>query len=149
MPFSYRPYTVTDCAGLLTIFRRNVPHSFAEDEVADYEAFLNNLPGPYFVVERDATVIGACGYARLTDPPDTARICWIFADPHQQHQGFGKFILTAIEAELRTLPNLTAVDARSSQVAYRFFEKQDYHLITTQPDYWAPGFDLYWMRKRL
>ncbi len=149
MPFSYRPYTTPDHDSLLAIFRRNVPQSFADDEIADFDAFLANLPGPYYVVELDGQLIGACGYALLTNTPDIARICWIFADSAQQNRGFGTFILTTIEAELRTLPGVTTVDARSSQVAYRFFEKNGYALIETQFDYWAPGFDLYWLRKRL
>ena len=149
MPFSYRPYTDADHAPLLAILRRNIPQAFAEEEVADFTGFLNKLPGPYYMVEQDGKLVGACGYGVLNDPPDTARICWIFADPNQQSRGFGTFILTAIETELRTLPGITAVDVRTSQVAYRFFEKHGYELTEVRADYWTPGFDLYWMRKAL
>ncbi len=149
MPYSYRPYTDTDHAALLTVLRRNVPQAFAAEEVPEFDAFLSKLPGPYYVVELDGQFVGACGYGLLNEQPDTARICWIFADPDGQNRGFGTFILTAIEAELRTLPGVATVDVRTSQVAYRFFEKHGYGLTEVRPDYWTPGFDLYWMRKAL
>jgi ribosomal protein S18 acetylase RimI-like enzyme len=36
---------------------------------------------------------------------------------------------------------------RTSQLAYKFFERLGYHLIRTEKDYWGKGLDLYLMEQ--
>lgn len=57
-----RPYQPTDVEPLLTVFRKNVPTAFAPHEAAEYANFLRTCTDPYFVVEYDERVVGACGH---------------------------------------------------------------------------------------
>ena len=48
---------------------------------------------------------------------------------------------------IRQLPLVRRIVCRTSQVAYRFFEKFGFQLQYTTPDFWAPGLDLYYMTR--
>src|SRR5690606_14882619 len=58
---SARSYSPADRSTCLGIFDSNVPDSFSASERADFEAFLDSLPGPYFVVEDESGRAVACG----------------------------------------------------------------------------------------
>lgn len=139
-----RPFQPADAEPLLTVFAKNVPDAFDENEVAEYADFLTTNTDPYFVAERDGRVVGACGYYIRPDH-QTARIVWILADPASRGLGVGGALLRHTLRLIRQQPGIRTVESQTSQVAYRFFEKFGFRLVSTQPDYWAPGLDLYIM----
>ena len=55
---AYAPGDREDC---LAIFDSNVPEDFRAEERVGFEAFLDALPGPYFVVVDDEGRVRACG----------------------------------------------------------------------------------------
>jgi len=141
---SIRPYQPTDAESLLVVFRKNVPAAFGESEVADYVDFLRVNPDPYFVAEHDGQMAGACGCGVKNDGI-TGRIAWIFSDPDFAGLGVGSALVRHCLAQLRANSAVTLIECRTSQVAYRFFEQLGFLLQRTEPDYWVPGFDLYFM----
>lgn len=144
MTLIIRLYTPADFDPLLAVFRKNVPNAFGESEVTDYADFLRINPDPYFVAEYGGQVIGGCGCG-VKDDGVTGRIAWIFSDPDTSGSGAGSALVRHCLAELRANPAVAGIECRTSQVAYRFFEKFGFVVQYTEPDYWVPGLDLYFM----
>lgn len=147
MIITIRPFQPADTELLLTVFRKNVPAAFGESEVADYAEFLRVNSDPYFVAEHNGQVVGACGCG-VKDDGTTGRIAWIFSDPDIAGLGVGSALMQHCLAQLRNNSAVTLIECRTSQVAYRFFEPFGFELERTEPDYWVPGFDLYFMTLR-
>ncbi len=141
-----RPYQPTDREPLLTVFRKSVPHAFAPEETADYDDFLQTSTDPYFVAEIDGQVVGGCGHY-LVPANFTARIGWVLSDPDRKSAGIGGALLRHNLAGIARQPGVRLVECRTSQVAYRFFDKFGFRLQYTQADFWAPGLDLYFMSR--
>ena len=57
-----RPFKPTDAEPLLTVFRKNVPQAFAEEEVDEYATFLQTYTDPYYVADHEGQIVGACGH---------------------------------------------------------------------------------------
>ena len=139
-----RPYESTDTETLVRVFRKNVPIAFGENEIAEYADFLTKNTDPYFVADHNGQVVGACGYYLIQDG-QTARICWILADPDTKGLGVGRTLLQHNLDLIRQQPTVRLIECSTSQVAYRFFEKFGFQLQYTKPNVWAPGLDLYFM----
>lgn len=71
-----REYRSSDRAACLAVFDSNVGGSFLPSERPDFAAFLDALPGPYFVIEDDGVIIACGGYAANAESSDTADLCW-------------------------------------------------------------------------
>ncbi|GAB3569924.1 hypothetical protein GCM10027578_25260 [Spirosoma luteolum] len=138
---SYRP---ADFEPLLSIFDTHVPAAFGPGERADYSHFLRTHTLPYMVAEHEGTVVGACGYT-VRDDGVTGVVVWILTDRAARRQRVGTALMTCVMARLAAIPGLRAIECRTSQVAWRFFEPFGFRLQFTTPDYWAPGIDLYQM----
>lgn len=149
MQMVIRPYQPTDADALLAIFRQHVLAAFAPGEESDFQDFLQNL-GPlqvqYAVAEQNGAVAGACGH-HITPDGQTARICWVLTAPGTT--GVGRALVADQVAAIGQHPTVQVIECRTSQVAYRFFEKFGFQLQHTQSDYWAEGFDLYFMTKEV
>lgn len=144
MSMTLRPYVPNDAEPLLTVLRKNVPVAFAAVEIDEYARFLPQNNDPYFVAEHDGQVVGACGYYLIREAA-VARICWILADPDLGGMGVGSALLRHVLDQILTHPDVTVIECQTSQVAYQFFEKFGFVLRNTEPNYWAPGLDLYFM----
>jgi len=46
---------------------------------------------------------------------------------------------------INTCKEIDTIVVRTSQLAYQFYEKIGFQIQTIDKDFWAPGFDLYFM----
>ncbi len=65
--------------------------------------------------------------------------------PDIQGQGIGTFLLNYRIAELKKIKSVNKIIVRTSQLAFKFYEKSGFKLIEIVKDHWAKGFDLYTM----
>lgn len=140
-----REYRQTDKSALMHIFRKNIPEFFDEDEVKDFENYLEQHLEAYFVAESAGVLVGAGGI-NFADNGRIANISWDFIDPDYQGKGIGKALLKFRLDYLKKMSGITDIIVRTSQFAYGFYAKQGFSLEQITRDYWAQGYDLYYMR---
>ncbi|WMN07327.1 GNAT family N-acetyltransferase [Marivirga arenosa] len=139
-----RPYHSADFQKVLVLFDLNTPQYFAESEKADLEEYLQQKREDYFVVEENGEIIGAGG---INYDPDRAVISWDFIHPDWQGKGIGRTLMDFRLAHIRSQKQYEKVIVRTSQLAYGYYEKMDFNLLEVKKDYWAKGFDLYFMEQ--
>ena len=138
-----RPYTASDKAALINLFRLNTPGFFSPTEEAEFVHFLDHPIEHYYVVELNNDIVGCGGYA--FDDPHTAVICWDMIHPDYHGKGIGKALLQYRLDEIRQFEDIHHIVVRTSQIVYRFYEKSGFKVKQVEKDYWAKGFDLYRM----
>ena len=141
-----RPYIPTDKVHLLRIFRANIPKYFDENEINDFEAYLEQRADTYLTTEVDATIVGGTGYY-VKEADKSGRITWIFFDPSYAGQGLGK---KAVNYCLQLFGKDNRVEkfkVTTSQFAYKFFEKFGYRITRIEKNHWGEGLDLFEMEK--
>ncbi|MDF1696256.1 MAG: GNAT family N-acetyltransferase [Saprospiraceae bacterium] len=142
-----RPYHIQDKKQTLYLLEQNIPTYFHRSELIDFEAYLEQEREDYFVVEQDRLLIGAGGI-NYFHTEKKARISWDIVAPENQGKGIGRALLQHRLSFLKMNKDIDTVDVRTSQLTHRFYEKSGFILIDKKTDYWAPGFDLYHMRKK-
>jgi ribosomal protein S18 acetylase RimI-like enzyme len=144
-----RNYTPADLDGCLAVFDTNVPEYFTQPERAEFAAFLNDLPGPYLVVEDGAGSVVGCGGYAIEPGTATADLCWAMVRRELHGTGLGRLLteerLTRIGRDAR----IRAVALRTSQLTVGFYERRGFVLERVIPDGIAPGLDRCEMRLRL
>ena len=139
-----RPYIVNDKSAVLEMMQLHVPAYFHHDEIADFEHYLTHEIQHYFVVTLSDNII-ASGGINLSDDLQTGFISWDMVHPNFQGQSAGSALLQhRIEfvKQQYTLPTLVV---RTSQLVYPFYAKHGFVLKSTYPDFWAKGYDMYFM----
>jgi ribosomal-protein-alanine N-acetyltransferase len=139
-----RAYNPKDKPKLLDILKLNVPHYFAESEIDDFNNYLEKEVEKYYVAELDHQIIGAGGI-NFEEHHKTAKISWDFIHPDFQGIGVGGALLRHRLDLLKSMEELEKITVRTSQLAYKFYEKNGFVLKEIIEDYWAEGFDLYQM----
>lgn len=141
----FRPYKPEDAAQVLHLLQQNTPTFFAPEEAADLERYLAQEIEDYFVFEDNGTLLAAGGTNYF--PQDKlALLSWDIVAPHAQGQGLGRQLVQHRIAHLQYPAGIEQLLVRTSQLAYRFYEKMGFSLELVKRDYWAQGFDLYQMR---
>ena len=69
-----RSYSRSDRYACLEILESNTPEFFIPTDCNGYGAFLDNLPGPYFVFEESGQIAACGGWAMDSD--DVADLTW-------------------------------------------------------------------------
>jgi [ribosomal protein S18]-alanine N-acetyltransferase len=142
-----RPYTTADKETVIRLLRLNTPAYFSPDEEKDLVYYLDHEIEFYFVVESGNQLVG-CGGFNFSDNPGIGKISWDILHPEFQGKAIGTKLLQHRIAKLREFPELEKIIVRTSQLAYRFYEKSGFAVTETTKDYWAPGFDLVTMEYR-
>lgn len=106
-----------------------MPAYFAETEVDDLSNYLEYDTERYFVLEFENKIIGSGGI-NFEDDERIAKISWDVIDPEFQGKGFGKELLKYRIAMLGNYNKLELVSLRTSQLAYKFYEKNGFNLIS-------------------
>ncbi len=143
-----REFTPADTEALLGLLRLNTPTFFALEEEADYIYYLQHLTQHYYVVEENHTIVAAGGINYMEDGI-TARISWDMVSPDVQGRGFGSKLTQYRIEQIKTHTHIKTIEVRTTQLVYRFYEKQGFVLSETAKDYWAKGFDLYKMEMKI
>ena len=136
-----RPYTPADDAGILELLHLNTPQYFAESEKADLLDYLANHIDHYYIVEIDGTIMGCGGFNRTPDGKSGV-LSWDIIHPDSQGKGVGGALVQHRINTMREL-GVESIGVRTSQHAYKFYEKMGFTLKEIVRDYWAPEFDLY------
>lgn len=137
-------YTTNHFTTLINLLRLNTPTYFAAEEESDYIDYLQHHADNYFVVEVNGEIVGTGGI-NYNHAEGKAFLSWDLLHPNMQGKGYGS-ILTKyrIDAIRNTHPTYGVV-VRTSQLAYTFYQKMGFTLKEVVKDYWAKGFDLYYM----
>ncbi len=139
-----RPYNNNDKLDLLHLIDLNIPKYFAVAEKVDFQNYLENEIELYYVITFENNIIG-CGGINFENEKTTGIISWDMIHPEFHGKGFGKALLQYRISVLKSLENVTRIIVRTSQMTFPFYQKQGFQLLEIKPDYWAKGFDLYYM----
>jgi ribosomal protein S18 acetylase RimI-like enzyme len=145
-----RPWRAEDRDLGQALFDSNTPGHFAAIEKADFLAFVDALPGPYFVLESlDGEALGCGGYAGHPKDPSVAALCWgmVRADLHGRR--LGERLLTERLARIAADPAFETVDIETTQHSRGFFARYGFVQTALAPDGFAPGMDRVDMTLRL
>ncbi|WP_428380009.1 GNAT family N-acetyltransferase [Nevskia ramosa] len=136
-----RPYRPEDRAACLAAFDSNVPVYFDASERADFEAFLDQHPGRYFVaMDADGQVQGCAGYA-LNTAGEAADLCWAMVHRQQHRAGLGRLLLDARLQAIRSEGSVREVRLSTSQHAAGFYQRFGFVTKLIVPGGFAPGID--------
>ncbi len=137
-----RPWEPRDRALGLALFDSNTPRYFAEVEKADFLGFVDDLPGPYFVLESaDGEALGCGGYAGGERDPTIAALCWGMVRGDLHRRGLGDRLLTERLARIAADPVFRSVEIETTQHSCGFFARYGFVETARTPDGFAPGMD--------
>ena len=140
-----REYRETDKNAVIDLIRQNTPEYFALEEEADFSNYLDSERELYFVLLLNKEIVG-CGGINFTDDKTTGKISWDIMHPDYQGKSLGKKLLRYRIEVLKAIPSIKKITVRTSQLAYKFYEKQGFTLNEIKRNYWADGFDMYSMQ---
>ena len=140
-----RPYEIADRADCLRAFDSNTPDCFLPEERLLFERYLDQLPGPYFVIVEDADLV-ACGGHATGRVDGEADICWTIVRRDRQGRGLGNILMTTIVTEILGLENVHGVRLETSQHTRAFFERSGFKAIEVVLNGFGPGLDRVEMR---
>lgn len=139
-----REYNSDDYDKLLEILMLNIPEYFSQEEYPDFQKYLKEERENYFVAENDDMIVG-CGGINYKKDENIAMISWDIIHPKYQGNGIGNRILNhRIDLIKKHHPNYKII-IRTSQLVYKFYEKNGFILLERHKDFWAEGFDMYKM----
>jgi len=140
-----REYSDSDKQKIIELLRQNTPKYFDPSEEIDFERYLENEIEEYFVYEENSEIIGAGGI-NYFPTERVARISWDMIDPKHQGKGIGEKLTKHRINHLKKKTNIDIVIVRTTQLAYKFYEKMGFELEKIEKDFWAKNFDLYQMK---
>ena len=143
-----RNYTPADKDQLLELIRLNTPAYFSASEEQDFSNYLDEEREDYYVVEQEGKVVG-CGGINYIPAEQTAVISWDMFHPQVQGKGLGRQLVLHRIEKVKTAPLYNRLIVRTSQHTDEFYLKMGFQLKEVVKDYWAPGFDLYYMEMAL
>jgi [ribosomal protein S18]-alanine N-acetyltransferase len=139
-----REYKNSDQEIVLNLLRLNTPDYFSPEEEEDLVHYLENELEYYFVLELSGQIIGSGGF-NFSGNKTIGKISWDILHPGFQRKSFGGILLNYRIERLKEFNDVRQIIVRTSQLAYRFYEKFGFVLIEITEDYWAKGFHLYKM----
>ncbi|MEL1255380.1 GNAT family N-acetyltransferase [Flavobacterium sp. DGU38] len=137
-----REYETNDKDEVINLIKLNIPEFFAEEEEEDLKSYLETERELYYVLLYDEKIVG-CGGINFADNKTIGKISWDIFHPDYQGKSLGTKLLKHRIDKLNSIETIQRITVRTSQVAYKFYEKQGFELFEIKKDYWAPGFDMY------
>ena len=139
-----REYEPTDKDAVINLIRLNIPKYFAPTEETDLNYYLDHERELYYVLLFDGQIVG-CRGINFEDNKTTGKISWDILHPQYQGKSLGSQLLKYRIEKIKVIDSIQKITVRTSQLAYKFYEKQGFELNEVKEDYWAKGFDLYRM----
>ena len=99
----------------------------------------------YVLVTNDRIV--GCGGINFADDKTVGKISWDIIHPDYQGKSLGKQLLEYRIDKLKSIDRVRKITVRTSQLVYKFYQKQGFVLKATHKDYWAKGID--WSMKEI
>jgi [ribosomal protein S18]-alanine N-acetyltransferase len=137
-----REYKDQDKESVLNLLRLNTPKFFSPDEERDFAYYLENEIEYYFTIEINQQIVGSGGF-NFSGDPSKGKISWDILHPNFQGKSLGRTLLRYRIEKLKKFHEVQEITVRTSQLVYKFYEKQGFKLIEIVEDYWAMGFQLY------
>lgn len=134
-----RPYTISDKADCLLMLDSNTPEYFADDDRNEFESFLDDLPGPYFIVEQEGKTIACGGWAAEKD--DKASMTWGLVHRDYHDRGIGTALLKYRVTEAINSLECSVIQLKTIPRVVPFFEKTGFRTVEVKPDGFGPGYD--------
>jgi ribosomal protein S18 acetylase RimI-like enzyme len=139
-----REYKDCDKSSVIALLRLNTPAYFSQLEESDLIYYLDYEVDRYFVLELDNSIVG-CGGINFSADRTFATLSWDIVHPNHQGKSLGSMLLNYRLENIAKDPRVKDIKVRTSQLVYKFYEKNGSKLIKIVKDYWAEGFDLYEM----
>lgn len=143
-----REYKSIDKNAVLELIRLNIPKYFASNEEDDFSRYLDSEIELYYVLFFDKKLVG-CGGINFSDNRMTGKISWDILHPEYQGKSLGTYLLEYRIKKLKSIDSVQRITVRTSQLAYKFYEKRSFELLEVKKDYWARGFDMYRMEYKI
>lgn len=137
-----REYRPEDENKIMEVFLENVPKYFAAHEAEEFRMFLREGPSNYYLILVSGNITGAGGFDFTADR-QSAYLCWGFLAPAYHGKGIGRQLLDFRIKKISGNEHVTSLKVRTSQLAYKFFERNGFVLKQVVENFWAEGLDLY------
>lgn len=141
-----RKYCIDDFLQVLSLFKLNAPKYFHQDEEDDLINYLQSEIEDYFVYCINNEVLGAGG---INYHDKKATLSWDIIHPNYHGKGIGQNITNFRPDYIKKLMIYDTCVVRTSQFAFHFYEKFGFVTLEKHIDFWAEGFDMYFMEKSL
>lgn len=146
-----REYNKQDKSDVINIFRLNTPKFFHPTEEKDFINYLENNIEEFYVIEYNSNIIG-CGGINYLINERIAKISWDMFHPKYQNKGLGtslvKYRINRIKKNKKA-KDIIDIVVRTCQLTYQFYEKLGFELKRIENDFFAQGFDLYFMTMKI
>lgn len=137
-----RPYIPSDYTDIIELFRLNTPAYFSSDEEEGLSDYLNNHIHEHYIADENGIVMGCGGFA-ISKDGKKASLAWDIVHPASHGKGVGTMLTNYRINEIKKISSAEVLSVRTSQVAYKFYQKFGFILKEIVEGYWAEGFDLY------
>lgn len=140
-----RAYEPNDKAEVIKLIQLNTPMYFAPHEEHDFSTYLEEQRELYYVLLYADRIVG-CGGINFAQNKTVGKLSWGMFHPDFQRKTLGTQLLNYRLEKLKAIDGIEEITVRTSQQAYRFFEKRGFSVFEIKKDYWAKGLDLYSMK---
>lgn len=137
-----KPFSAPDREACLSIFDGNVPKYFGAEERGEFEAFLNDLPGPYFTLQINGEIVGCGGYGNR-DGNNEGRgfFCWGMVAQQHHKKGYGTILAEMRIEAMRDDPLVKSVRLNTSQHTAPFYARFGFETTNVTKDGFSKGLD--------
>ena len=139
-----RKFESSDREKVINLLRMNTPDFFSPNEEKDLIYYFDFHADNYYVIENQNNIIGAAGF-NLSVDGKTVHLSWDIIHPEYQRKGVGSELTRFRIERIKAIETVQTLAVRTSQLAYKFYEKFGLILRETVRNYWDEGFDLYRM----
>lgn len=135
----FREYRESDRELCLAVFDSNVPQYFTDEERDLFDAFLQDLPGPYFVMDGGDGRAAACGGYAIEAEDSRADLCWGMVRGDLHGQQLGRALTELRISEAKDDPRVSSIALNTSQHTKGFYQKMGFEILEIIEDGYAPG----------